>query len=577
MGRYVAPLPPAQQVILVLGMGQSNMRGNVEYDGLDSNITDVFQYPLYASDGDYHTISSNITPWKSSNPNNSNQQVTPFHNFVARIKTENPDAIVVGVLEAVGATGLVGAGWMPDGTGLYFERTVTDALAIITELNSLYPGCAIEVIGSWIQGEADASVPVSRGAYLAALEDLVAELPVRITGSNVTHGKFVIGSIVPEVWEPGNPSYAEEAAAINAAQADAARRSGGNIVYTPGSFNSTDILHYEPASVIRETGTLLGDALYATDAPSVTTAATQDGYNDSPLVVPLTHDGEPYRVALEIHGGVNAAEFELSDPYIAPTLRWAGNSHGPANGAYVVNVRALDLASGNYGPDLAITITQQDPIEVPPSKGWTFLNSVQAMNGSPTSGLTTSSLDTSGADFIIATVFCYGVNSPTLSDSRGNTWTALTEYNATDANPSIQNYYCAGGDFGSVHTFSLSAAEAYSSIIVSAFSGGAQTSPVDGAVSNTGAGNGGSLSTPSLTPSQNGTLLYAAIANGYGSFEAAPGSGFTLIDSEPSGASYSRAVAYMVQETAAAQDSSWTWTGNAGNAVASLTAFKPAP
>ena len=86
---------------------------------------------------------------------------------------------------------------------------------------------------------------------------------------------------------------------------------------------------------------------------------------------------------------------------------------------------------------------------------------------------TTSGINTTGANLIVVTV-AYDTQSG-VSDSNGNTWTALTAQSGSqDGNARM--YYCFNPTVGAGHTFT--SAQGYGAICVSAWSGAA-TSPQD--------------------------------------------------------------------------------------------------
>lgn len=196
------------------------------------------------------------------------------------------------------------------------------------------------------------------------------------------------------------------------------------------------------------------------------------------------------------------------------------------------------------------------------------------------SGATTAGINTTTADFIVIAVTGYGASSWTVTDSQSNTWTAGTKYDATAQNPSVQLYYCTNPTTNASHTFTLSGSAVYGRINAAAFSGVAATSPLETANSGTATVASGSISSGSVTPSLNNSLLIAA-----GGFGSATGPGFngtpafTALDESTGlgGSDYSTGFAYYVQATAASISSGWAWGAGSGDTVASITAFKPGP
>jgi len=177
-------------------------------------------------------------------------------------------------------------------------------------------------------------------------------------------------------------------------------------------------------------------------------------------------------------------------------------------------------------------------------------------------GFTTSAIDTSGADLIVLSIGYYnGINTATVSDSKSNTWTALTQRVATN-NCAHRLFYCASPTVGTGHTFTLTGNSTFGAMQVQAFSGAA-ASPY---VSENGAtaGSGTSLQTGSLTPAENNALL----VSGACIREAAnPGdtlsinSSFSISDSQIGVASQNlgSAMAYKIQEARGAENPTWSW------------------
>lgn len=575
---------PEVSIIIALGLGQSNMMGSLAYDGLDSDIEGIFHYPLKSGDPDYHTVSSDLTPWKNPDPYVVDDfQVTPFHNFVARLKTENPEAIVFGALQAVGATGLnAGTGnpyWTPSMTpgdgGLYFEQTLTNIPAMVTAIRALYPGAPVVIERAWCQGENDALISVSRSTYATDLTNLIDYMEARIDIEGVSWGKFTILSMVPHLWyDPEYGDYNVDYETVNAAQVDVSL-AHADVIYTTGSFDSTASLHYEPEAEVRVNGTRLGNARYDVAAgPSVTNSATASTVNNLPLAIALTHNDATLHATFEIHGGADAAEFELSDPFLRPTLRWAGNDNGPTAGDYVVNVRARD-GSGNYGSDRTITVTQEEA-----TAEWALIADDMAHYTGASTGCTTPEMDTDGADFaiaVVARVSFFGAG--TLSDSESNTWVAATQYGG--GAPATRVYYCINPTTAADHTVSWAGNDQYATLHVSFWSGAKQTSPLDQETATEYA-TVGPWESGSITTTVNGALCVAALgmAGGFGyTYTGSPA--FTIINNyvRDSGTHYSLCVAYYVQNTAGAVNSEWsqnTGLGGNGSSTASLTAFKPA-
>lgn len=187
---------------------------------------------------------------------------------------------------------------------------------------------------------------------------------------------------------------------------------------------------------------------------------------------------------------------------------------------------------------------------------------------------TTGSIDTTGADLIVIGKIYDGGSAFVLSDSKTNTWTTLTISNDGADTTRTVLFYSVDPTVGTGHTFSLSGA-GYGAIFVSAWSG-VVAAPFD---QENGAGttSGTSLSTGSITPSENNCLLIALLGLGGNGNTPVQDTGWTLLLSEngTSGVTYGGAMAYQIQTTATARNHAWAWTTTSTGA-ARIASFKAA-
>jgi hypothetical protein len=206
-------------------------------------------------------------------------------------------------------------------------------------------------------------------------------------------------------------------------------------------------------------------------------------------------------------------------------------------------------------------------------------HTAQASSGG--GSLTTSAIDTSGANFLVmATSGFTGVNPVGVpTDSKSNTWIGLTVHtnSVTNTVPS-QIFYAVNPTVGTGHTFSFGAASTFPSICVAAFSGVATTSPFD-TVAGEGAGDNGTaitLSISSITPNQANSLVIAVDAIVSGDTSSVDG-GFTITDDIPpsGGNCQGSALAYLIQTTAAAAAPTFTLVTVADRACGGSAVFKP--
>lgn len=191
--------------------------------------------------------------------------------------------------------------------------------------------------------------------------------------------------------------------------------------------------------------------------------------------------------------------------------------------------------------------------------------------------VTSSSIDTTGADLLVVVVSDYSAASEgTLSDSKSNTWTKRTIYNDGSIQRTVA-YYAKNPTVGSGHTFTVNGTAHYPGIAVAAFSGADTSAPYD-----TEAGSYGSTSpfaAGSITPSQSDSLVISGA--GYwvsGVVDASSiNGGFTLASHVAKGvAGFGAGVAYLIQTSAAAANPSWTTSSAVSAWAATNLSFKAA-
>ena len=188
-------------------------------------------------------------------------------------------------------------------------------------------------------------------------------------------------------------------------------------------------------------------------------------------------------------------------------------------------------------------------------------------------GGTSASIDTTGATLLVAVVTYTG--TPTVSDSKSNTWTALTCQQNTSVYSCI--YYVNSGSpsVGSGHTFTISGAVTVSVINVMAFSG-TGASPFDNQNGNSSL-LVSTIQPGSITPSQNNDIIITGLSGG-NNFGAANtiDSGFTITYQKAvtGGINYGHAGAYLIQTTAAAVNPTWNMGVSVNNVASTIASFK---
>lgn len=192
-------------------------------------------------------------------------------------------------------------------------------------------------------------------------------------------------------------------------------------------------------------------------------------------------------------------------------------------------------------------------------------------------GATTSAIDTTGANFAVLVISYYHAGGAiTVSDSKGNTWTARTAYTGA-THPGARLYYTQGGTFGTSHTFTIAGTGIYASFSVLTFSN-ISGSPYD--VEN-GSVKGTTWTTRqggSFTPSQANTVSVVGLGFGDNSSGAIsindsytiPANGTIAYNASYYGAS----IAYKILTSATAQNPTWTSANLSNEAAIAGASFK---
>ncbi len=169
--------------------------------------------------------------------------------------------------------------------------------------------------------------------------------------------------------------------------------------------------------------------------------------------------------------------------------------------------------------------------------------------------VTTSGIDTSGADLIVVAISQLGIGG-TLTDSKSNTWTALTAQGGAGFTRAGQLFYCASPTVGSGHTFTFTCGGSgfFCGICVEAFSGVDTGTPFD---AESGAA-GGVPQPGSITPAGANELFVAGLEHGDATSESVD-SGFTITDDIPNaGNAIGCSMSYLIETTATAQNPTWS-------------------
>lgn len=192
-----------------------------------------------------------------------------------------------------------------------------------------------------------------------------------------------------------------------------------------------------------------------------------------------------------------------------------------------------------------------------------------------TNGFTSSSINTTGADFLWVNVT--DNSSGVITDSNGNTWQVDGPKHIGGFGAAYSSQFYVKNALGGVgHTFSISGTGNSPSIEVVAWSGSDTTSPLD--QQNSASSNFGTSAQPgSITPGVNGELILTGISYEDTANALSIDSSFTISDQilQSNSAHVGGGAAYFVQSTAGAINP--TWSESAGNIISiTIASFKAA-
>jgi hypothetical protein len=165
---------------------------------------------------------------------------------------------------------------------------------------------------------------------------------------------------------------------------------------------------------------------------------------------------------------------------------------------------------------------------------------------------TTSGVDTTGANLIV--VYFVGDPASTLSDSKGNTWTALTAHNTGNGDES-RLAYCLNPTVGTGHTFSNTGSARF--LAVQAWSG-ATTGYVSD-TGNQGIGTTAAIKPGSRTPSAAGNLIVSGVTYFPNAAQTVSvDSGVTI--SDQSNTTWAGGMGYLIAPNTTPVDLEWTYS-----------------
>lgn len=182
--------------------------------------------------------------------------------------------------------------------------------------------------------------------------------------------------------------------------------------------------------------------------------------------------------------------------------------------------------------------------------------------------VTSATLNSTGANFLVAVVSDYGGGTPgTVTDSKGNTWNARTAY--TDGVLRVREFWSVPTSVGSGHTVSYTGTSP--SIGFAAFSN-VNASPFVSEVGTTGSSTAPAAG--SITPAANNSLIINAVSLLFGN-GATVDSSFIVIGTPSTTTANSEglAMSYLIQTSLGAVNPTWT-SDTSGNWEATNAVFK---
>lgn len=212
-----------------------------------------------------------------------------------------------------------------------------------------------------------------------------------------------------------------------------------------------------------------------------------------------------------------------------------------------------------------------------------LISSILAQSTNDTT-VTTSAIDTSGANLIVAVTTVDIATAALVADSKTNNWgTGLTTYGGgTGFKAEVKIWYCFNPVTDTAHTFSNnpSSGTPFPSIAVAAFSG-AGSSPFDQENGHSdGDTTAQTIQSGSITPSQDNELVIAGLgwSGSSGANTRSIDGGFTkLLDGDSGAHFYGCALAYLIQTTATAANPTWDYNAGGVDAragAAAIASFK---
>ncbi len=186
----------------------------------------------------------------------------------------------------------------------------------------------------------------------------------------------------------------------------------------------------------------------------------------------------------------------------------------------------------------------------------------------------TGTIDTTGASLLVLNLGYLDSSGPVISDSKSNTWTALTE-NTITGNTAQRMFYVQNPIVGTGHTFTATGSNIQAALSVCAVNGTLTASVLD-QTAYSGPTSAATINAGSVTPGTANQVIFSGLGVGNVLVTLSIDSGYTITDTIGVGSfDWIGSLAYKIQTTALATDP--TWTSDATSYMAATNAtFKSA-
>lgn len=236
----------------------------------------------------------------------------------------------------------------------------------------------------------------------------------------------------------------------------------------------------------------------------------------------------------------------------------------------------------------SVTISAESELSVATTEPYELIDSVSA-GSSDGHTVSTSPMDTTGADLIIVAVADYNASGGSIvTDNNGNTWSRLPPNmvaNGDGSDEEVQLWFSQPTTVGAGHTFtateSIGGSSSYPAIAVAALKFSKPATPYDtetGAYSNSPTFP--TIATGVINPAEDGELIVTAVA--WSSTDAfiafSINGGFSAIESVPKNTmNFGLSLAVLIQTTATAVNPTWdSGIGTGYGMSTTIVAFKGA-